>query len=131
MLLHDGAPNGYREFQGQDVPVFDELALLERSAYETWTLEVVAPAEEDVDDLVERLRAIGVPAEDWTRTVRNLCAKCDTGVPHAHHNYELAPAWGERRSIAVAVDNKDIAFSLTAWSSAKHGRSYSSPTRAA
>jgi hypothetical protein len=130
LLLHDGAPNGYRKLKGQEVPVFDELTLLERSEYETWTVEVVAPAEDDVDELVERLRAIGAPAEDWTRTVRNLCEKCSTGMPHAHHGDELAPAWVQRRRVAIAVSGKDIGSVVATWSSAKYERSHSSPTRA-
>ncbi len=114
LLLHDGAPNGYRKFRGQDVAVFDELTILERSTYETWTVAVLAPAEEHVDDLVDRLHALDVPAEDWTSSVRNLCAKCSTGVPHAHQGDELAPPWRETRNVAFAVQARGINDALDA-----------------
>jgi len=128
LLLHDGAPNGYRQLQGQDVPVFDELTILEPSKYETWTVAIVAPTGADVDNLVERLRAIDVPAEDWT-TVRNLCAKCSTGTPHAHRGDEQAPAWTEDRNVAMAVRASVMEQALTAWVSEDRGRSLSAPTR--
>ena len=103
LILHDGAPNGYRKLDGQDVPVFDELALLERSAYETWRLEVVAPCAEDIDALAKSLSALRVALEDWTGSVRMLCAKCSTGVPHTHHGDEAAPGWRPARDIALAI----------------------------
>jgi tetratricopeptide (TPR) repeat protein len=127
LLLHDGAPNGYRKFQGQDVPVFDELTLLEHSSYETRTIALVAPTAEDVDDLIARLREARVPAEDWTGSVRMLCEKCSTGTPHAHHGDELAPRWNPKRNLAVALQGTAPLSVLDAWASSAEGRAYEAP----
>jgi tetratricopeptide (TPR) repeat protein len=37
LLLHDGAPNGYRMLQGREVPVFNELEVLSRSPLGTYS----------------------------------------------------------------------------------------------
>jgi len=129
LVLHDGAPNGYRKLGGEDVPVFDELALLEPSRYETWRLETVAPSEEDVDALGRRLAKHGIVLEDWTGSVRMLCQKCSTGVPHAHHGDEMIPAWRSTREIAIAVRDVDPKPELDAWTSDASGRSASKPER--
>jgi hypothetical protein len=51
-------------------------------------------------------------------------------MPHAHHGDELAPAWVEKRRVAIAVNGNDIGSVLVAWSSAKDERSHSSLARA-
>jgi tetratricopeptide (TPR) repeat protein len=123
LVLHDGAPNGYRKFAGQDVPVFDELALLEPSRYETWRLEIVAPAEDDVDALGIRFAKLGIHLEDWTGSVRMICEKCSTGVPHAHDGDEMVPAWREAREVALALRDGNPRPALDAWISEATGRS--------
>jgi hypothetical protein len=106
--------------------VFDELTLIERSTYETWKVAVVAPVEEDVDDLITRLRDGGVPAEDWT-TIRMICAKCSTGTPHAHHGDELASEWNATRTLALALRGTEPSTVLNAWASAGAGRAVEGP----
>jgi hypothetical protein len=128
LVLHDGAPNGYRRFQGQDVPVFDVLTILTPSAYETWRVAVVAPSAADLEDLVARLRAVDVPAEDWT-SVRALCDRCDKGIPHAHPGDDQAPVWIEERSLGMALHGTTPGATLAQWAAASADRSVATPER--
>jgi tetratricopeptide (TPR) repeat protein len=125
LILHDGAPNGYRKLDGQDVPVFDELALLEPSLYETWRTTLMAAGQEDLDDLQERLGAIGVPLEDWTGSIRMICKRCSTGVPHKHHGDRLVAGWKPARDVAFAVRESAPRSTFEAWASSAPARSFS------
>jgi len=123
-VLHDGEPQGFRRLGGHELPVFDELVLLEPSRYETWSTSVEAPRPEDVEDLRTRLRALDVPSEDWGE-VRMLCEQCSLGVPHAHGGTRAdAPpqGWTSARAMGVAVRDVDPAPTLDAWASAAPGR---------
>jgi len=128
LVLHDGAPSGYRKHQGRDVPVFDVLALLAPSTFETWRVALVAPSADDLEDLVARLRALGVPAEDWT-SVRALCERCDKGIPHAHPGDDRAPAWIAERNLGMALRGTAPGQALAEWTCASAGRSVGTPER--
>jgi len=45
VVLHDGDPSGTRVLDGQEVPVFDEILLRERSPVPTCGVAVTAPAD--------------------------------------------------------------------------------------
>ena len=103
--------------------------MLEPSRYETWRLEIVAPSEDDVDALGRRLAKHLIVLEDWTGSVRMLCHKCSTGVPHEHHGDEMIPAWRPTREIAFALREVDPKPVLDAWTSDATGRSASKMER--
>lgn len=136
LVLVDGVPHGER-FDGRRwVSVFDELALLVRSAHATWTTTVHAPAPDDVEDLVARAEAAGSAAEDWTGHVQLLCATCSAGRPGGDHNRNHKhghddhdhdhPAWSPQRSVGLAADSEQTARRLLdAWSDAGPDRSCS------
>lgn len=98
VVLNDGAPTGYRQLRGQDVPVFNCLALLEPSPLATWCVEIdlEAPKRDarepgPFDELDVIARERGLAAENWTTSVRLLCKACSEGRPHDQHD-RLAPA---------------------------------------
>lgn len=73
VVLHDSAPTGYCKLRGEDVPVFDCLALLEPSLLATWRLDITleepkrrpeAPGPFDQLSIIARER--GLAAENWT-----------------------------------------------------------------
>jgi tetratricopeptide (TPR) repeat protein len=120
LVLNDGAPNGYRLHMGKEVAVFDELQLLERSAFGTYVAEVKLP---DRPDYVEQLARVadqmGGSAEDWSTSTQVLCKACSEGRPHAEHEASPAPADGVHR-IAIAARDRDHASDiLYAWESDK------------
>jgi hypothetical protein len=128
LILHDGAPNGYREVEGQKLPVFDQLALLEPSRYETWQASVVVPGEPDLLDLQVRVDEVDMPFEDWSE-VRMLCKACSEGTPHEHPGEGGATEWRAARTIGLGVLGTDPGTLLQAWASSGPGRSVSSVTR--
>lgn len=90
LLLHDGAPNGYRRLNGHETPVFDELQVLTPSRYATWELQVQHIDSEQADALVQRLGDADLPAENWSTGLRAMCKACSEGRPDddAAHDHE-------------------------------------------
>jgi hypothetical protein len=101
LLLHDGAPNGYRKVGKNEVPVFDELELLSVSEFGTFEAIVDGAAQKDIEALVEQAEQAGLSAEDWS-TLRHLCKACSEGRPfgedHSHDRDEP-----ESRRIGIAA----------------------------
>ena len=88
VVLHDGVPNGYRQFDGQSRPVFDELERWEPSDVPTVSVSVHAEDAADVDELMATVEAAGFAAENWSTNVRWLCRQCSEGSPHRGHAEE-------------------------------------------
>lgn len=101
VVLHDGVPNGYREFNGQSRAVFDELMRWEPSEVSTIQVSVSADEIQAVDELLEAVHVAGYAGEDWTRNVRALCKRCSEGTVHAEHS-EPALASGREHFIGFA-----------------------------
>lgn len=102
IVLNDGAPAGYRVVDGHEYPVFNELQLIQASAYKTYTVTVDTFDQELVDHLAELCGWLGIGFEDWT-TVRILCKQCSEGTPHEHHDHDLAHEAGGNRIIGLAA----------------------------
>src|SRR5262249_10355395 len=120
------APNGKRLLNGKEVSVFDEILVIEASRCGTFRAHVLAPAEADSRDLVERLDKAGLAGEDWTQSVVMLCKECSEGRPHEpHHGQTPEPPWNAERSMGVAAETAAaIEKVLTEWSGASPGRSF-------
>ncbi len=131
VVLHDGAAVGYRELDGREVPVFNCLALLEPSPLSTWCVEIeldpakLTDGEEAVFLELQRLAdARGLAAEDWTRSVRFLCADCSEGRPHEHHARSgVAPVPSSQpHRIAIAAHTRgEVNDLLDDWEPARFG----------
>jgi tetratricopeptide (TPR) repeat protein len=135
VVLNDGAAVGYRELDGQDVPVFNCLALLEPSRLSTWCVEIElsqttlvdgeAPALRELEELAS---ARGLAAEDWSRAIRTLCRACSEGTPHATHDAETtAPGVAKETEsgphrIAIAAHTRgEVNDLLEDWRPTHHG----------
>lgn len=103
VLLTDGAPTGYRQLGDQEVPVFNELAVLSESPLQTWKAEVEVRNKDVMGDLIAFLSEHGVMAEDWTESLQFLCKACSEGRPHEHHDRDLQGAWRPLREVGLAV----------------------------
>lgn len=127
LVLHDGEPRGKRMYRGKELSVFDELAVLERSPFRTWRVDVVAPTEADLDALFESLdEHSDAGFEDWTSSLEMLCKACSEGLPHRHEP-EATPAWAQERTVAIATV-EDAAFALVRrWAEASGDRAASVP----
>jgi hypothetical protein len=121
VVLHDGVPQGTRRLGGEEVGVFDEIELWERSPRPTLGVVVTAPSAREVDQLVDDLDAAGLAGEDWTSTVRSLCAACSEGTPGEHtHPGGAGGADGWTVGISALPDDADQV--LTDWLGKGPGR---------
>lgn len=109
IVLHDGAPMGYRlDSNGRERPVFNVLELFEPSPFSTFVVEAVAASPDDIAALEQIARAGGGDAEDWTASVRVICKACSEGRPHESHDHDGGPApWQTTRRIGVAAQSEE------------------------
>lgn len=104
VVLLAGTPEGTRTFAGQDWPVFDELALLERSPYPTLTTMLTLAGPEDdaaVEDAEARFVDEGLGFECWT-----------------------PDATGGSVEVGIGADAADAARVLGAWRAGGPGRAF-------
>jgi tetratricopeptide (TPR) repeat protein len=115
IVLNDGAPVGSRMSNGIEYPVFNELQLLRKSNYSTYSITVYTNQQQPIDKLWEQCEIENVQVEDWS-TVRLLCRQCSEGTPHEHHDDELKEAHKNERYIGFACTNEqEILNILTSW----------------
>lgn len=116
VVLNDGAPNGYRELDGTEVPVFDALELLQRSAFGTYVIRMESSALFHEPDWPTRVAdSLGAIVEDWTTSVRYLCRQCSEGRPHAQHDRDAALNEHEHRLAIAAKGRAHAEAVLKAW----------------
>lgn len=116
VVLNDGAPVGYRQYKGQEVPVFNALDILQPSEYGTYRVEVEM---DYTDELMIELTDLAWDrdgyAENWTHSVRMLCKACSEGRPHEDHDHDAAPPEGVQR-VAIAAKGRAAANAIRkAW----------------
>lgn len=99
-LLHDGAPNGFRLYDGREVPVFDALDCLVPSEFSTFILDMPGSLPSERAALSDTAFELGGAAEDWSESVRFICRRCSEGRPHEQHDSDLS---AERPPLAVAA----------------------------
>jgi hypothetical protein len=109
VVLHDGVPNGTRDWNGRQYPVFDEIELFEASETPTHTIRLDAPSD-DVEALIDRFVHAGWGVEDLA-DVRLLCASCSEGQIDASHNHER----GEPGLLLLAAPMEEISRALADW----------------
>jgi hypothetical protein len=115
LLLHDGAPVGYRMSGGREVPVFNELAVLTPSSLYTFAVDVDVQTIDDLVELERECEAAGCTAEDWS-TVRMICRACSEGRPHDHGHEAPEPAIEGTHNFAVAAPAIEVARNaVSAW----------------
>lgn len=78
VVLHDGAPNGERVLQGQQIPVFDEIMQFAPSELATLSVSVTAATSGDVEALLDAFGAHDLGAETLS-SAQPLCKCCSEG----------------------------------------------------
>jgi tetratricopeptide (TPR) repeat protein len=118
VVLNDGAPNGYRQYKGKEIPVFDELELLQPSPFGTFVARVALPGRgEDFHELAKIAAAQEGSAEDWSTSVQMLCKACSEGRPHAAHDTARVVPEGAHLIGIAARDRTHATKILSAWES--------------
>jgi tetratricopeptide (TPR) repeat protein len=122
VVLNDGAPNGYRQYDGREYPVFDELQLFQRSPYATFVARVRMPRKRAYsEDLMRQAANLDGNAEDWSTSLAMICKACSEGRPHKIHDGKRKPPKGAHL-IAIAARNRAHASEiLHAWETGKKG----------
>jgi hypothetical protein len=124
IVLHDGAPVGYRlNSSGQERPVFSVLELFEPSRFATYEAAIEVESAEALKELEGACENAGIEIEDWTASLKNLCKACSEGKPHEGHDQELKEApWSTERQVGfAAVDFESLNGVMKEWE-AKPGR---------
>jgi tetratricopeptide (TPR) repeat protein len=121
LLLHDGAPNGYRLLEGHEVDVFDELELLSASRYSTYEVICRVAGPDDIAELEQLSHELDLSVENWSENVRILCKECSEGIPHQHHLHEATPWTAERRVAIAATSDEAVGELLDQWTNAREG----------
>lgn len=119
LVLHDGAPVGYRKRNDQDVPVFNELCLLASSTAGTFEVAITARTIDDLVAFEQACQAHGCSAEDWS-ALRILCRACSEGRPHEHSS---PPTEGEHRFAVAAATKETVEKAVSTWATADPARS--------
>lgn len=116
IVLHDGAPNGYRKYNNSEYPVFDVMKLLKKSKYQTKEVYVKINDDEDLTILKDLFEEIDTKFEDWTSSVRMICKQCSEGTPHESHDKDLEKEWSSKRKLGVAtMDTTKMTNILQIW----------------
>jgi tetratricopeptide (TPR) repeat protein len=119
IILHDGAPVGYRlNEHGQERPVFNVLELFEPSRYCTYEAAVDVGTAEEFQGLERLCESAGIEIEDWTASLKSLCKACSEGRPHEGHDRELKEpvSWSKKRRVGfAALDLESLNGVLRQW----------------
>lgn len=106
VVLHDGAPVGYRKYGDRELGVFNELELIQSSGFGTYLIVMESPGPDSIEQLSKLAFERDMAAEDWTSNVQVLCKACSEGRPHDEHDREFEPAREPMHHIAIAARSK-------------------------
>jgi tetratricopeptide (TPR) repeat protein len=117
LVLNDGAPVGTRMVDGQEFSVFNELEILQKSDYKTFSVFIYSESQKDLDKLIELLNDYELPNENWTTTIKMLCKQCSEGTPHEVHDKQLEEKTkeGEFQIGIASIDSQSIKEVLDKW----------------
>ncbi|MBT2747415.1 MULTISPECIES: tetratricopeptide repeat protein [unclassified Lysobacter] len=116
IVLHDGAANGRRRIGENEYPVFDELELWRASPYSTFEAWIATPAPELLSTLAERIHRGDGQIEDWTQSVRYICAACSQGDPVQAHDHPVVDDSSDTRWIGLAaVEETMVRAAIDDW----------------
>ena len=115
LILHDGSPNGKRILDGVEYSVFDELEIIEKSEYQTYSIGVEVESLEDITVLQDVCLDLDYGFENWTNSVRILCKQCSEGIPHEIHDKQLKRDTNEY-NLAIATSTlEELENVLEVW----------------
>lgn len=125
IVLNDGAENGTRiDTHGNEVPVFDELAIWRVSKYSTFSVQLqMSDYDAALTDLVRLSDSHQLGLEDWS-TIIFLCKTCSEGNP-GRHDCNASPPEGDFRRFGFgARKREDVVKVLSEWSACNAGAEF-------
>lgn len=122
VVLHDGDPVGERRLGDRVLGVFNEIALLERSPWETLATRVPRVDSDALTELAELFAEQGFAAECWTTNVHALCRACSEGPAGAQHEHDHPPADAASYTVGIGAPLDQAERLLDEWAAAADGR---------
>lgn len=114
IVLHDGDTRGERKLGDRVLGVFDELERWQPSDVPTIEVAVTVAGAADAAALTDLFDGSGFAAQDWTTSLRRLCARCSQGQPFGSHDHPEPSAETERR-FGLAAPEPDAQRLLGEW----------------
>ena len=113
IVLFDNAARGYHTSDAYRLPVFDELGLIKRSHYQTFSCILQSPDNRDVKSLRQLCREEGLGFEVWANASRAFASQYFGDTPEFYfHNFEPQ----SELLVAVAAPRQEAALAvLDAW----------------
>lgn len=113
IVLFDNAVRGHHTSDAYRLPVFDELGLLKRSHYKTFSCVLQSPDSRDVKTLQRLCREENLGFEVWANASRAFASQYFGDTPEYYfHNFEAQP----ELLVAVASPDKESALEvLDSW----------------
>ncbi|HEX5936934.1 MAG TPA: tetratricopeptide repeat protein [Actinomycetota bacterium] len=113
VVLHDGAPNGERTWEGRTFPVFDELERVADSGIPTLSATVESQDGSAIGELLQACIDQGLGAEDWATSVRIICTTCSEGSVDQRPDHEHEEV--ESHSVGFAGEEAAVSSTLETW----------------
>lgn len=113
IVLFDHAIQGYHTSDTYRLPVFDELGLLKRSHYKTFSCVLQSPESRDIRTLRQLCREENLGFEVWGNASRAFASQYFGDTPEYYfHNFELQP----ELQVAIAASDQEGALGvLDSW----------------
>lgn len=120
LILIDGAPMGKRLHKGKEYSVFNELQILKKSKYQTFSFECDFNTMSNYEILEQKCISNEIEIENWTTDIEFLCRACSEGTPHESHKPE--PVFKNKKmTIAFASKSEDLLCNIVNnWSRENH-----------
>lgn len=115
LVLIDGSPNGTKTLDGVEYSIFDELEILEESAYEIYLVRVEVEHPNDILELEDMCYEQKYGFEDWTDAVTISCKQCYEGVPHDSHDEEFKTGENEHNLAIATKTLEELESVLEEW----------------
>lgn len=111
LILIDGSPTDTKILDGVEYSVFDELEILEKSEFNTYSIGVKVDSFDEIIALENDCYKLNYGFENWTI----LCKQCSEGVPHEDHDNELEGDTDEY-NVAIATNTlEELEAVLEQW----------------
>ncbi len=109
IILTDGTIAGYNVVRNQRFPVYDELGVLKRSVFHTFSCWVEVPVRQDLMLLSKLCQEAGLGMENWSNATNVLAAQIQKNLPEYYGQDGLRSSAGRMLHIAIAAPGRQEA----------------------
>ncbi len=107
IVLNDGAPQGYKIVGEIEYAILNELELIKKSDYKTYSCDIYTSDPKNIEELTKICEQSDIEMEDWS-TVRYFCKKCSEGITHESHDHDLKEKDKNLSAIGFALTDVEL-----------------------